>query len=77
VGRGDVSDVFENEGERMDPSVETLTLLAFWACQCTEADVTGASVEQRRDGERVVDVRACRECWGDVMVDSAERQARR
>jgi hypothetical protein len=52
----------------MDPSVETLTLLAFWACQCAEPDIAGANVEQRHDGERVVAVRACRECWGDVPV---------
>jgi hypothetical protein len=77
MGRSDVSEVFADESNRMDPSVETLILLTFWPCQCTEPDIARASVEPRRDGERIVDVRACRECWGDVAtsVGSAKSAA--
>jgi hypothetical protein len=45
-------------------------LVTFWACQCPEPDIDGVTVERRQDGDRVIEVRSCRECWGDVAVDS-------
>jgi hypothetical protein len=45
-------------------------LLGFWPCQCGEPDVEGVPIERRRDDERIVEVRACRECWGDLAVNS-------
>jgi hypothetical protein len=45
-------------------------LMEFWSCQCPTPDIEGAKVEKRRDGDRLVDVRSCRECWGDGAVTS-------
>ena len=69
LGRGHVPDVLEDESGRMGTTVETLSaLLAFWPCECREPDIDGTPIERRRDGERVVDVRSCSECWGDRLA---------
>ena len=56
------------EGE--DEMNDDPQLLEFWSCQCRTPDIEGAKVEQRRDGDRLVDVRSCHECWGDVALAS-------